>query len=50
METRKEFDPNWPFPQYDENGKQLLPPDWGKRPTRAQEQQRMLEDVGEALL
>ena len=21
----KEYDPYWPFPQYDENGKQLLP-------------------------
>lgn len=27
----KEYDPSWPFPQYDEDGKQLLPPDWGKR-------------------
>ena len=22
----KQYDPNWPFPQHDENGKQLLPP------------------------
>lgn len=22
----KQYDPYWPFPQYDENGKQLLPP------------------------
>jgi len=50
MEPRKEYDPLWPFPQYDENGKQLLPADWNKKPTRAQEQDRMLEDVGEALL
>lgn len=21
----KQYDPYWPFPQYDENGKQLLP-------------------------
>jgi hypothetical protein len=27
----KQYDPNWPFPQYDENGKQLLPPDWHKQ-------------------
>lgn len=27
----KQYDPNWPFPQYDENGKQLLPPNWNKR-------------------
>lgn len=26
-----EYDPNWPFPQFDEDGKQLLPPDWNKR-------------------
>lgn len=25
------YDPNWPFPQYDEHGKQLLPADWNKR-------------------
>lgn len=25
------YDPHWPFPQYDEHGKQLLPPDWNKR-------------------
>lgn len=22
----KQYDPNWPFPQYDENGQRLLPP------------------------
>jgi hypothetical protein len=27
----KQFNPNWPFPQYDENGKQLLPPDRNKQ-------------------
>lgn len=27
----KQYDPNWPFPQFDENGKQLLPPNWNKR-------------------
>lgn len=27
----KQYDPNWPFPQYDEDGKQLLPPDWNKK-------------------
>jgi hypothetical protein len=26
-----EYDPNWPFPQFDESGHRLLPPDWGKR-------------------
>lgn len=29
---KKQYNPNWPFPQYDENGKQLLPPDWFKKP------------------
>jgi|LakMenEpi03Aug12_release.lakeMendotaPanAssembly.Ray.scaffolds.fasta_scaffold1357728_2 hypothetical protein len=28
MEPRKQYDPHWPFPQYDENGQQLLPPGW----------------------
>ena len=27
----KQYDPNWPFPQYDEDGKQPLPPDWTKK-------------------
>lgn len=27
----KQYTPNWPFPQFDENGKQLLPSDWNKR-------------------
>lgn len=26
----KQYDPNWPFPQFDEDGKQLLPPNWNK--------------------
>ena len=50
MQSRKEYDPNWPFPQYDESGKQLLPADWNKKQSKAEEQQRMLDDVGEALL
>ena len=28
----KQYNPNWPFPQYDESGKQLLPPNWNKQP------------------
>lgn len=24
----KQFDPSWPFPQFDEDGVQLLPPDF----------------------
>lgn len=27
----KQYNPNWPFPQYDEDGNQLLQPDWNKR-------------------
>lgn len=50
MQARKQYDPLWPFPQYDEDGKQLLPEGWGKKPTRSQEQQWMLDEVGEALL
>lgn len=26
----KTFDPNWPFPQYDNEGKRLLPANWNK--------------------
>lgn len=28
----KQYDPNWPFPQYDEEGNQLLPEDWDSKP------------------
>lgn len=31
VKPRKEYDPAWPFPQYDEQGRQLLPADWNKR-------------------
>ena len=27
----KQYDPSWPFPQFDEQGRQLLPADWNKR-------------------
>ena len=27
----KQYDPAWPFPQFDEQGKQLLPADWNKK-------------------
>lgn len=43
---RKQYDPNWPFPQFDENGKQLLPP---KAP-RQSAYERACEDAEEALL
>lgn len=46
----KEFNPNWPFPQWDEDGKRLLPPGWNDKPTRAQECERLADEVGEALL
>lgn len=26
----KTFDPHWPFPQYDDEGKRLLPANWHK--------------------
>ena len=42
---RKQYDPTWPFPQYDENGKQLLPPDWNKRQPKRQPD---MTDVEEA--
>jgi len=28
---QKQYDPSWPFPQYDEEGKQLLPENFGKK-------------------
>ncbi len=39
----KQFDPRWPFPQYDDNGNRLLPP----ADTRPREEQ-LLEELGEA--
>jgi hypothetical protein len=42
----KQYDPNWPFPQYDENGKQLLPP---KEP-RKTAYERAAENAEEAML
>ncbi len=42
----KQFDPNWPFPQFDEEGVQLLPPDIDV----PNEPYDFLADVGEALL
>lgn len=41
-----EYDPNWPFPQYDENGKQLFPPNWNQR----QQKRHDLDDFEDALL
>lgn len=31
-----DYDPYWPFPQFDDDGKQLLPPDWNKRQPKPQ--------------
>ncbi len=50
MTPRKKFNPHWPFPQFDEKGRQLLPADWGKRPTRKKQQQDLEREVGKALL
>ena len=41
----KRYDPTWPFPQYAENGKQLLPANWNKRQRK---QPIELEDFEEA--
>lgn len=30
--TTKQFDPSWPFPQFSEEGVQLLPADWDPKP------------------
>jgi hypothetical protein len=38
-----EYDPHWPFPQYDENGKQLLPP-----PPPRRKKHLELEDIEDA--
>jgi hypothetical protein len=46
----REFNPHWPFPQYDEDGNQLLPPSWQDKPTAAQRAQELANEVGEALL
>ncbi|MFZ9370279.1 MAG: hypothetical protein ACO25M_00220 [Limnohabitans sp.] len=43
----KTYDPHWPFPQYDEHGKQLLPADWNKRQPK---QDNYPTDAEEALL
>jgi hypothetical protein len=48
--TMKEFNPNWPFPQYDEDGNRLLPLGWQDKPTAAQRAQELADEVGEALL
>lgn len=50
MTPRKEYDPHWPFPQFDEQGRQLLPADWNKKPTRKQQHEDLEREVGEALL
>lgn len=41
------YDPNWPFPQYDEHGNRLLPADWNKRQPK---QTPYPTDTEEALL
>jgi hypothetical protein len=48
--ARKKYDPTWPFPQYDQKGRQLLPAGWNKRPTRKQQQEALMREAGEALL
>lgn len=40
-----EHDPQWPFPQFDEQGKQLLPPDWNERQPKHQADLSDLEEA-----
>lgn len=42
----KQFDPNWPFPQFDEEGVQLLPADIDEPSPPVD----WMEEIGEALL
>lgn len=55
------YDPSWPFPQYDERGERLLPPEWTEgnarwvppgpgRTTRAELERELRQGAGEALL
>lgn len=39
----KQYDPTWPFPQFDENGRPLLP----AADTRPREE-HLIDEVGEA--
>ena len=49
MTDRKQYDPNWPFPQYDENGKIIMPPP-EPRTSEAQRRWNQVADLEEALL
>ena len=44
-EHQKEYNPYWPFPQFDSNGKQLLPPDWNKRQPKQEPDFSDLDDA-----
>ena len=43
MDQLKQYDPSWPFPQFDEQGKQLLP-----QPDKRSREERLIDEVGEA--
>jgi hypothetical protein len=45
----KQYNPAWPFPQFDEQGKQLLPADWNQRQPKPKPYDAV-RDVEEALL
>lgn len=45
-----QYNPCWPFPQYDADGRQLLPPGWSKTPSRSEELTQLADQLGEALL
>jgi hypothetical protein len=43
----KQYDPNWPFPQFDEDGVQLLPADFDMAPPP---KYKWLEEAEDALM
>jgi hypothetical protein len=42
----RQYNPNWPFPQFDEDGEQLLPEGWNKPQPKPEVN---LEDYEDAL-
>ncbi len=48
--TTKQFDPNWPFPQFNEEGVQLFAPDYDKPSPAAPTGWQLVDDMEEALL
>lgn len=50
VQKHSKYRPNWPFPQYDDKGRQLLPPGWRKRTTRKDQFKSDMREIGEALV